>query len=155
MNIRKKIIAAGVSAVGVASLAVGTVAPANAVEVPGTSITAGLCDALPAAVTGLANQLLQLGTGVTTSNADLVTKQTALNTAVTDLVAALVAHIQTVDGGGNVAASGAVVNAKSSVFADKIVAENNAMTAWFEAQRGAYLTGINNGLTNGLLTGLC
>ena len=151
----KKLIALGVSAASAVTLAFGAVGPATAAEAPPASIVTGLCNALPSAVTGLANQLLQVGNAVTTSNADLVTKQGALSTAVSDLVSSLVAHIQTVDGGGNVAASGAVVNARSSVFADKIVAENSAMTAWFEAQRGAYLTGINNTLTTGLFGGLC
>jgi hypothetical protein len=151
----KKIIALGVSAMSVGALAFASVGPATAAEVPPANIVTAVCQALPASVTSLANQLLVAGSTSGIANADLLTKQAALGTAVTDLVNSVVSHLQTVNNGGNVQASAAVVNAKSSVFGDKIVAENNAMTSSFEAQRSAYLTGVSNNIVTGVQGLLC
>ena len=49
----------------------------------------------------------------------------------------------------------AVLNAANAVFADKIVAENDAMTAWFEAQRSHYMNGLNAGYLADVKSGLC
>jgi hypothetical protein len=48
-----------------------------------------------------------------------------------------------------------VLQAKNSVFADKVVAENNAMTTSFEAHRNAYLSEVTAGYMNGVNNGLC
>jgi hypothetical protein len=153
---RKKIIALAVSAASVAALSVGSVAgPAKAAEVPPGSIVNAVCQALPSQVTGLLSQLGLAGTAVTTAQSDLTTKQAALATSINDLVTAVVAHITTINNGGNVDASGQVLMAKNSIFADKVVAENNAMTTWFEAQRNAYLTGLTSGYVGGVQSALC
>ena len=57
--------------------------------------------------------------------------------------------------GGNVTAAGQVLTAKNSIFADKVVAENNAMTTSFEAHRNAYLQGVTANYMAGVDNGLC
>ncbi|HWI05816.1 MAG TPA: hypothetical protein VNT52_18560, partial [Acidimicrobiales bacterium] len=56
---------------------------------------------------------------------------------------------------GGVNTAVAVLNAANAVFADKIVAENDAMTAWFEAQRSHYMNGLNAGYLADVKSGLC
>lgn len=157
----KKLIALGAGAASVVSavtIAFGGAAPATAAETPAGSITAAVCAALPAQVTGLLNQVTgQIAgiTGVTGIDADLAAKQASLSTAVTDLASAVVSYIQIVNNGGNVTAAGQVLSAKNSIFADKVVAENNAMSASFEAHRNAYLSEVTAGYMNGVNNGLC
>jgi hypothetical protein len=114
-----------------------------------------VCAALPAQVTGLVNQVTGLVGGLTGVDADLVAKQDALSTSINDLVAAFVSYVQIVNNGGNVAAAGQILSAKNSVFADKVVAENNAMTTSFEAHRTAYLTKLAGSYMGGIDNSLC
>lgn len=151
----RKIIALGVSAVSAATFAFGAIGPATAAEAPPGSITTAVCNGLPAQVLGLVNQLTSLTGTFGTAMTDYTTKNTALNTAVTDLVVATVAHITTINGGGNVVASGQVLAAKSSVFSDKVVAANNALTAVFEAQRAAWSATQTQAYVTGIQSGLC
>lgn len=154
----KKLIALGAGAASVVSavtIAFGGAAPATAAETPAGSITAAVCAALPAQVTGLLQQIIGQVGGATGVDADLATKQAALSTAVSDLASAVVNYIQIVNNGGNITAAGQVLSAKNSIFADKVVAENNAMSASFEAHRNAYLSEVTAGYMNGVNNGLC
>src|SRR3954451_13050770 len=154
----KKLIALGAGAASVVTavtMSFSGAAPATAAETPAGSITAAVCAALPAQVTGLLSQILGQVGGATSIDTDLAAKQGSLNTAVTDLANAVVSYIQIVNNGGNVTAAGQVLQAKNSVFADKVVAENNAMTASFEAHRNAYLSEVTAGYMNGVNNGLC
>lgn len=145
----KRIIALGVSAATTAALAFGSVGPAAAV-VDVATITSTVCGALPAQVSGLLSLEDLLGT----SETDLEVKELALAGAITELAAATVGYITTVDNAGNVAAAGQVLSGRTAIFADKAVAANAAMTkvldakraAWTNAQTASYLTGIQSGL---------
>lgn len=150
-----KLIALGVSAASAATLAFGAIGPATAADAPPASVTTAVCNALPASVTAIASQVTSALAAITTSNTDLGLKQVALTSSTNDLVAAIVSYIQTVNNGGNVTAAGQVLSAKSSIFSDKLVAENNAMTASFEAQRNSYLSNLVSGYTTGIQSGLC
>jgi hypothetical protein len=150
----KKIIALGISAFSAAALTFGTVGPASAVAATPT-LTEAVCSALPASVTDLLGQVTAGDTAVTTTAADLVTKKAALLAAVNDLVPAVIAHIQAVSDGANSVGTGQVLAGKGTIFADKVVAANNALTANFDAQRSAYLTGLNQTFVTGVQSGLC
>ncbi len=154
MNMSKKIIALGVSAVSAATFTFSAAGPASAQVVPETS-TEQICGALPDVVTGLAGSLVERLADVAAGNADLLLKQVALNGAVTSLVTAAVSWVNTTDAGGNVVAAGHVLDAANEVFADALVNENDAMTTSFEAQRYLYLTTVNQGFVAGIGTSLC
>jgi hypothetical protein len=155
---KKQIIALGAGAASVVTavtMAFGGAAPATAAESPAGSITAQVCALLPAQVTSQVGTVTGLVTGITGLDTDLANKQAALGTSISDLAAAVTNYIQIVNNGGNVTAAGQVLTAKNSIFADKVVAENNAMTASFEAHRNAYLQGVTANYMAGVDNGLC
>ena len=154
MHMRKKIIALGVGAVSAATMAFGTVAPATAAEVPPGSIVTQFCNTLPGQLTTLTNQAASALAALSAAQSSLGTKQAAMETALSDFVAAVVSHITTVNNGGNVQASGQVVDAKLAVFVDKVIAWDAAWTAENNAQRAAYLAGVNQSFVQGVLNGL-
>ncbi|MEA2686848.1 MAG: hypothetical protein QOE93_2043 [Actinomycetota bacterium] len=84
---------------------------------------------------------------LTTATADLTNKTT-------DLVNAMVTHIQTVDAGGNVASTLAVVNARIPAYADSaavwVAKWHDLDTAQLQAQNLVMQQGVLNGLTSGL-----
>ena len=151
----RKIIALAVSATSVAALAFGTVGSATAAEAPPGSITTAVCNALPSQVSALLAQLGLASSAVPTAATEFETKRAAADAAMSALVDAVVTHIETVNDGGNVDATGSILIAKYSIASDKIVAANNAMTKWFEAQRNVYLTGLTSGYLSGVQSGLC
>lgn len=63
--------------------------------------------------------------------------------------------IRAADRGDNLTTTGQALNAASSVFADKAVAENNAMTASFDAQRSLYVAALNGSFFGDIDKGLC
>ena len=150
----KKIIAFGVGVFSAAALTFSTVSPASAVDPVPTLIDA-VCDVLPDSVTGLLAQVTAGNTAVTSSATDLATKKTALESAITQLIPAVVNHITAVSDGTPSAGTAGILTDKASGFADKVVAANNAMTASFEAQRSAYLVGLNSQYVTGVENGLC
>jgi hypothetical protein len=155
MNMNRKIIALAVSGTSAAALILGMVGPASAVEVGPGSITTAVCNGLPAQLTGIVGTLTGANTATTSSATDVATKKLALVSSITNLSSSVVSYITTVNNGGNVDAAAQVLNAANSVFADKVVAENNAMTASFEAQRANFLDGVYGSYVSGLSTGLC
>lgn len=151
----KKLIALGVSAASAATLAFGAVGPATAdTPAPTKAFTDAVCGVLPAQSTDLATQLASIVSSITSIDTDLTTKTTALNAATTDLVGAVVSYIQVLDTNGNVGAAAQVLAGRSSVFADRVVAANTAMTASFDAQRNQFITQVVQGYVSGVQTGL-
>lgn len=149
----KKIIAFGVGAISAAALTFTTVTPASAV-VPST-LTEVVCAALPASVTSLLDQVTAGNTAVTNTAADLTSKQTALTAAINALIPAVVNHINAVSDGLPTAGTAGILTDKANAFASAVVAENNAMTASFDAQRNAYITGLHSSYVSGVTSGLC
>lgn len=152
---RKKIIAFGVGAVSAAALTFSPVTSASAVIVIPSTLTETVCAALPPSVSSLLTQVTAATAAVSTTATDLTTKQVALQTAITELIPAVVAHINAVSLGLPSAGTAGVLIDKSNAFVTAVVAENNAMTASFDAQRKAYLTGLNYQYVLGVQTGLC
>lgn len=150
----KKIIALGVGAISAAALTFSTVGPASAVTPPAT-LTEIVCGALPASVTDLLSQVTAGNTAVTTTATDLTAKKAALSTAVDELATAVVNHIQALSAGLPSAGTGGIVTDKSAVYAEKVVAANNALTASLDAQRSAFLSGLVSQYVSGVNTGLC
>ncbi|MDQ3897949.1 MAG: hypothetical protein M3326_12035 [Actinomycetota bacterium] len=151
---RNKIIALGVSAVSAAAVAFGTVGPATAAETPPGSIVSLFCGQLPDQVTTLSGQAASAAAAAGAANTNLLGKQAAVTTASTDLAAAIVSYIQTINSGGNVDAAGQVANAKLAVWVDKLIAENNAMNSFFDATRNAYMSGVSASYLSSVLAGL-
>lgn len=153
----KKIVCAGVSVAGVAALAFGAVGPASA----GGTVTSSVCLQMPAAVAGVTGQFAAAQAAANAAAADLGSptvagsKQFALATATKNLANAVVAYINAADRGDNLTATGQALNAAVSVFGDKAVAENNAMTVSFEAQRTLYVAALNASFYGDVNTGLC
>ncbi len=151
----KKIIALGVSAVSAVTMAFGTMSPAGAAETPADTLTGTICDALPAQVTSLANQLVTTQAGVGSAKSTLDSAQGALGPAVDDLVDSIVAYIQAVDSDQGVSTAAQLVGARASAYADRVVAADNAANAWFAAQRAHVLTGLAGQYMSGVQDGLC
>lgn len=154
MNLNKKIVALSVSAATVATLAFSTIGPASA-AVPTDAVTSGVCTSLTTSVSSLLSQITAENTAATTAAADLAAKKLAVPAAVTALSGAVTGYVQALATNVGVTTATQVLVAANSVFADKIVAENDAMTASFEAQRGQYLSGLNQGYLNNVNLGLC
>lgn len=156
----KKIIAAGVSAASVAALAFSSIGPASADLSPG-NITSTVCMQLPSSVAGITSQLVGATAAARAAAANLGSptvagsKQFALGAATTDLANAVVAYIKAADRGADLTTTGNALNAASSVFAERAVAENNAMTASFDAQRNLYVAALNGSFFGDINKGLC
>ena len=150
----KKIIALGISVLSAAALTFGTVGSATAAP-DAESLSGLVCTGLDGMVTDLADQILSLATAVTDTGNDVTDAKTALESALNDLAPAVVAHIKAVSDGVSSAGTGQILAGKSSIFADKYVAAQSAMTAHFEAQRAQYITGLSNGYIDDVQTGLC
>jgi hypothetical protein len=155
MNVHKKIVALGVSAASVAVLTFGTLTGASAAPAPSTLVS-GICSNLATTLTGLQDLLgTPADDAVAAAKADLDAKQAAVVPAVDGLAAAIVGYVKAVDTGVGLNTAVAVLNAANAVFSDKIVAENNAMTAWFEAQRTNYGNALHAGYIADVKSGLC
>lgn len=155
MNMNNKLIALAVSGTSAAALILGMVGPASAVEVGPGSVTTAVCNGLPATLTGIVSSLTGANATTASTASDLATKKLALVSSITGLSTSIVSYITTVNGGGNVDAAGQVLNAANSVFADKIVAENSAMTASFDAQRTNFLDGVYSSYIRNVSSTLC
>jgi hypothetical protein len=150
----KKIIAIGTGIVGAVGLTFGSMTPATAAD-PVPTLVDAVCDVLPDAVDDLAADLTSFLASVTSTGTDLATKQTALGNSITELIPAVVNHINAVSAGLPSAGTAGILTDKASAFADKVVAADNAMTASFAAQRSAYLTGLHKDYVAGVTSGLC
>lgn len=151
----RKIITLGVTAVSAVTMAFGSMSPAGAADAPAETFTDTICNALPAHVTGLATQLTATLAGIGSTKTTLDSAQAALPGAVNDLVVSIVAYIQAVDSGEGLATATQLVGARSSAYADKVVAADNAANAWFAAQRAHVLTGLAGQYMSGVENGLC
>lgn len=151
---RKKIIALGVSAASAATMAFGTLAPATAAEAPPGNIVTLFCGVLPDQVSNLSAQAASAATAAATANANMLSKQAAVSTASGNLSSAIVSYINTINNGGSVGAAGQVVEDKLGVFVEKLIAENTAMTSFFDATRNAYLAGVSSSYLSSVLSGL-
>ncbi len=153
----KKLLLAGLSAASATALAFGAIGSASA---SGT-VTSSVCLQLPASVAGVTAQLAGAQAAANAAAADVGSptvagsKQFALGVATTNLANTVVAYIQAADRGDNLTATGQALTAAASVFGDKAVAENNAMTASFEAQRSLYVAGLNASFYGSIDKGLC
>jgi len=150
----KKVLLAGLSAASVATFAFGTVGPASAELRPG-NIVSTVCLQLPASMAGLTSQFAGAQAAATAAAADLGSKQSSLSAATTGLANAVVAYIKAADKGDNLTSTAQALNAAGSVFGERAVAENNAMTASFDAQRTLYVAALNGGFFGAINTGLC
>ncbi|MEA2685544.1 MAG: hypothetical protein QOE93_739 [Actinomycetota bacterium] len=152
MNMNKKIIALGVSALSAAALAFGTASPAMAVDpVPAVDT---ICGALPTAATDLIQEALDAVAALTAADTDLDVAQAAMAGSITGLVTASVSFLETVDAGGNTTLAAAVLNAATDIFADKFAIADEAGSAWYSAQRDQVLTGMTQGYIAQLQAGL-
>jgi len=155
----KKILGAAIGVASVATLAICAVGPASATSA-GT-VTSTVCMQLPASVAGISSQFASAQAAANAAAADLGTpstagsKQFALSAATRDLANSVVAYIKAADKGDNLTATGNALTAAVSVFGDKAVAENNAMTVSFEAQRTLYVAALNGSFYGDITTGLC
>ncbi|MDQ6728362.1 MAG: hypothetical protein M3066_19695 [Actinomycetota bacterium] len=153
----KKIISIGVGAASIAALAFGAAGSASA----DGSITGAVCLQLPASVAGVTAQLAGAQAAANAAANDLGsptvagTKQYALGVATTNLANTVVAYIKAADRGDNLTATGQALTAAASVFGDRAVAENNAMTASFDAQRTLYVAALNSSFYGSIDKGLC
>ncbi len=153
----KKILCAGVSLASVAALAFGAVGPASA----SGAIVSSVCLQAPGAMAGVAGQFAAAQAAANAAAADLGspttagTKQFALSAATKDLANTVVAYITAADKGDNLTLTGNALTAAVSVFGDKAVAENNAMTVSFEAQRSLYVAALNGSFYGDINKGLC
>ncbi|MDQ2827013.1 MAG: hypothetical protein M3Y04_08655, partial [Actinomycetota bacterium] len=124
-------------------------------------ITSSVCLQAPGALAGVAGQLGAAQAAANAAAADLGsptaagTKQFALSAATRDLANTVVAYVKAADKGDNLTATGNALTAAVSVFGDKAVAENNAMTASFEAQRSLYVAALNVSFYGDINKGLC
>jgi hypothetical protein len=154
----RKFIATGVAALSTLTFTVGAAGAAKADIVPPAGVIAQVCNALPAPLTSLAGALTTNGSLLTSllgaGPTSLSTKQADLTTALNDFVAAVVTHVQTINNGGNVAASGQTVAAKASVYGDKFTAWNTAFNALKSAEFNSTMLGIQSGVLNGHNSGL-
>jgi hypothetical protein len=149
----RKLLIAGLGAVATVTLALGPASPARAVIVsPG--MASQVCNSLPASLASVLNGLVANGLQTGLINIALTTATADLTNKTTDLVNAMVTHIQTVDAGGNVASTLAVVNARIPAYADSaavwVAKWHELDTAQLQAQNLVMQQGVLNGLTSGL-----
>ncbi len=122
---------------------------------PPGSITDQVCNALPAGVTGIINQLVANGTLTGLITTELTSATTDLNLKTADLVAAIIDHIATIDGGGNVGSTAAVVSARASAYSDTAARWTKAVKDLDAAQLQAMVLSMQNSVLGSISGGLC
>lgn len=153
----RKFLVMGVSALSTATLALGVAGPANAVVSPPGSVVSGVCGNLPAQLLSAATSVTSAVLAQTTANTNLLTATTALTGplgAQSNLVAALVDYLQTVDSGGSVAAKALVLEEKVTAYSAKAAAWANAWSAVETANRNVTLVTMVNSILGSVGTGL-
>jgi len=151
----RKFVTFGLGALAAATLALGPASPAQAVIVPPGSVTDQVCLALPGGVVGIVNQLVANGTLTGLLTTELTGATADLNLKTTDLVNAIIDHINTIDGGGNVASTAAVVSARASSYSDAAARWTKAVKDLDAAQLAAQVLTMQNSVLSAINGGLC
>lgn len=151
----RKLTALGLGALASLTLALGPASSASAVVVPPGSVTQQVCNAVPGALNGVLGQLSNLGIELGQLNSDLSEAETDLSDAINALVDAIVTHVWTVDNGGNVDATAAIVNARMSEYADAAAAWSQLVSDVFLAEMATLAYDMQNDILLGLQGGLC
>lgn len=144
----------GLGALSTIAIAFGPASPASAVIAPPGSITDQVCDAIPGGLGGIVNLQVVNATLTGLLGTDMVANNTDLASKTTDLVNALVSHVQTVDGGGNVAATSAVVSARASAYANSAAEWTKDIKAMQTAQIESLVLGMQQGVLGSIGSGL-
>lgn len=150
----RKFIATGVAALSAATMTFGFAGAAHAVD-PAPTVIQQVCSTLPGSLASVIGQLTSSGVTLGNANSDLSAKQSALNTSVSNLIAAIVTQVQNVSGNLPTGVSTAVLNDAVADYSAKIVAWSNALTARDNAFRANQVLGISDTVLNGINGGLC
>jgi|GEM_PF-2904306 len=137
----------GLGALSAFTIAVTQAVPAGAVLVPPGLVRVQVCDALPAGLVGVLDQLAANANLSGLLSDDLADATADLDDKTLDLVDAILDHIQVLDGGGNVAASATVVGARAAAYADSAA----VWTALWKDLDAAQLRGLVLGRQQGVL----
>ena len=151
----RKLAIMGVVALAAVSGAVGPAVPAGAVIVPPGLVETQVCNALPGGLGGVFN-LLAANSNLAALLSDALADATAdLEAKTENLVAALIAHIQAVDGGGNVAVTAAVVSARVSAYSDSAAVWTKAWKDLDASDLQAQVLGMQQSVLEDIRDALC
>ena len=151
----RKFMVLGLGALSTLTLSLGATLPAAYAAPAEDGLISTLCGTLPGTVTDIASSLAVANTAVTKANTDSVAKQAALGVATTNLVDAVVAHIENVDAGNDGGSTAGAVGTTVADYAAKTVAANNAFNSSVDAQRAANALANSSAFAGGIETGLC
>lgn len=150
----RKLSLMGLGLAATLTMALGPASPAKAVVAPPGSVVEQVCGVLPGAVTDLANSIFANASQVASLGTDVADAKADVDTKLGDVIGAIIAHLQTVDRGGNVEATAAIVNARLSDYSDAVAEWVSAWMALNTAELEQQALDIHNTVLGGLQTGL-
>jgi hypothetical protein len=151
----RRFIITGLGGLATVAMSLGPASPAKAVIVPPGSVTDQVCNGLPAGLVGVLDQLAANGTQTVLAESELTAAANDLALKSADLVIAIVAHVATIDAGGNVVATGAVVSARASAYADAAARWNKASKDLDSLLHQGEVLAMQDDVLTGIGAGLC
>lgn len=145
MNLRKKIISVGLSAVTAGTFAFTAAAPAAH-----ANVVTDVCTVLPGLIATATGNLSGAGATAEVKANDLSIKSSDLDAATTAFVSALVAHLQALAAGQSTTLTQAVLNGAQADLGVKFVAWANADAANYSAQQNLRVAQMQYNILNGL-----
>lgn len=150
----RKFMITGLGALSTLAITMGSTTSAFAADVVAPTVSEQVCAAVPIGladiVTNLADNAVEsalIATAVTVATIDLGLKTT-------QLVSALVEHIEAVDNGGNVGATSSIVSARVSSYSTSAANWSTAYADRNASDMAAQVLGLQQGVLSSLGTGL-
>ena len=145
MNLRKKIISVGLSAVTAGTLAFTVAAPAAH-----ANVVTDVCNVLPGIIATATGNVTGASATASVKAADLSSKLSDLNAATSAFTNALIAQLQAVAAGTSTVVTQAVLNGAQTDLGNKFVAWANADAANYTAQQNLQAAIMQSQILNGL-----
>ncbi|HEX7277216.1 MAG TPA: hypothetical protein VF244_07555 [Acidimicrobiales bacterium] len=146
----RKFIITGLGALSTLTIAMGSTTTAFAADVVPATVSEQVCAAVPVGLLNVVDLLAEnaiesalITTADTAANLDLSVKTT-------QLVGALVEHINAVDGGGNVGATSSIVSARVSAYSTSAAAWTAVKADRYASDMAAEVLGLQQGVLSSL-----
>jgi hypothetical protein len=145
MNLRRKIVSIGLSAVTAGTFAFTVAAPAAH-----ANIVTDVCNLLPGLNATAIGNVTGAGANASVKSADLATKLSELNAATVAFTTALVDHLVALGAGTSTVVTQAVLNGAQADLSNKFVAWANADAANYTAQQALQAAIMQSNIISGL-----
>jgi|GEM_PF-6561192 len=132
-------VAVGIGAIAAVSLALLVPTGAGAAQTTTTTkaptLVQAVCGKLPNLLQNVTDALPQADAALVTARKNVDDRRAAMTAAMTELAAAVVGHLNALDGGGSTTATGSILKGKQAQYVDTVVAWSKARTQLFDGEQ--------------------